>query len=65
MIEKLKPRITQVPGLSKRADVLLSSFFGLEDQNSKRLGNMSQEVYLVNDVSGFEHGSVQLQRQHM
>ena len=50
MIEKLKPAITQVPVLNNRAEVLLASFFSLGHQSSKRLGNMSQEVYLVNNV---------------
>lgn len=51
MIEKLKSRITQVPGLSNRADVLPPSFFSLGDQSSKSLGSMFQEICLVHDLS--------------
>lgn len=45
-VEKLKSRITQVPGLSNEAEVLPSSFFILGDQSFKSLGNMSQEICL-------------------
>lgn len=64
-LEYLKSRITQVPVLSNGADVLPFSFFSLGHQSSKILGNMSQEICLGNEVRGFEHGSIQLQRKHM
>lgn len=59
MVEKLKSRITQVPGLSNEVDVLPSSFFILGDQSFKNLGNMFQDICLGNEVCGFEHGSTQ------
>lgn len=51
MIEKLKSKITQVPGLSNRADVLPPSFFSLGDQSSESLASMFQEICLVHDLS--------------
>lgn len=59
MIQKMKSRVTQVPGLSNEADVLPSSFFILGGQSFKSLGNMFQDICLGNEVCGFEHESTQ------